>query len=121
MPARHGLAARSRTPQDQAVRGGRARPRARELVRCHHAGGRAYPPFADVVERLPVAVRGRTLATINCGTGWGVAVAAPIAIIAGDAWRAAYLAFAVCAALSTLHVARTLPSRAAIPAPAAAK
>jgi len=82
------------------------------------SAGLVYPPFADAVERLPAAVRARTLATINCGTGWGVAVAAPIAIVAGDAWRAAYLGFAACAALSTLHVARTLPGRAAIPAPA---
>lgn len=44
-----------------------------------------------------------------------VAVAAPIAILAGDAWRSAYLGFAACAALSTLLVARTLPGRSATP------
>ncbi|MGI8904651.1 MAG: MFS transporter [Solirubrobacteraceae bacterium] len=83
------------------------------------SAGLVYPPFADAVARLPAAVRARTLSTINCGTGWGVAVAAPIAILAGSAWRAAYLAFAGCAALSTLHVARTLPARASIPVRAA--
>lgn len=81
------------------------------------SAGLVYPPFAEAVQRLPAAVRDRTLATINCGTGWGVAIAAPIAILAGDAWRTAYLGFAACAALSTLHVARTLPRRAGVPAP----
>jgi predicted MFS family arabinose efflux permease len=80
------------------------------------SAGLVHPPFADAVQRLPAAVRARTLATINCGTGWGVAVAAPIAIVAGDAWRTAYLGFAACAVLSTLHVARTLPGRRAGPA-----
>lgn len=80
------------------------------------SAGLVYPPFGDAVQRLPSDVRARTLATINCGTGWGVAVAAPIAIVAGDGWRAAYIGFAVCAALSTLHAARTVPRRTAIPA-----
>lgn len=80
------------------------------------SAGLVYPPFAEAVARLPAAIGARTLATINCGTGWGVAVAAPIAIIAGDGWRTAYLGFAACALLSTLLVARTLPGRQAQPA-----
>lgn len=63
-------------------------------------------------------MRARTLATISCGTGWRVAVAAPIAILTGDAWRAAYLGFAACAVLSTLPAACTLPGRTGVPAPA---
>ena len=74
------------------------------------SAGLVYPPFADAVDGLPDAVRARTLATINCGTGWGVAVAAPIAIVAGDAWRVAYVGFAACAAASTLLAARALPA-----------
>src|SRR4051794_22429129 len=35
------------------------------------SAGLVYPPFADVVKRLPPARQDRTLATINCGTGWG--------------------------------------------------
>ncbi|HEX6443597.1 MAG TPA: MFS transporter, partial [Streptosporangiales bacterium] len=77
------------------------------------SAGLAYPPFADAVDRLPATVRARTLASISCGTGWGVAVAAPIAIAAGDAWRAAFLGFAACAAASTLYAARVLPAREA--------
>src|SRR4051812_9088486 len=73
------------------------------------SAGLVYPPFADAVEGLPDAIRARTLATITCGTGWGVAVAAPIAVLAGSSWRAAYWGFAVCAVLSTVVAARTLP------------
>lgn len=79
------------------------------------SAGLVFAPFGDAVRRLPPLARARTLATISCGTGWGVAVAAPIAILTGDGWRAAYLGFAACAALSTLLAARTLPGRAAIP------
>lgn len=75
------------------------------------SAGLVYPPFADAVDRLPATVRTRTLATISCGTGWGVAVSAPIAIAAGDAWRTAFLGFAACAAASTLYAACVLPGR----------
>lgn len=80
------------------------------------SAGLVYAPFGDAVRRLPPVVRARTLATINCGTGWGVAVAAPIAILTGDAWRTAYLGFAACAALSTLIATRVLPGRTPAPA-----
>lgn len=75
------------------------------------SAGLVYPPFADAVDGLPATVRARTLATISCGTGWGVAVAAPIAIAAGEAWRSAFLGFAACATASTLYAARVLPRR----------
>lgn len=73
------------------------------------SAGLVYPPFADAVQGLPAAIRARTLATITCGTGWGVAVAAPIAVLAGSSWRAANCGFAGCAVLSTVVAARTLP------------
>lgn len=79
------------------------------------SAGLVYPPFAEAIRQLPDTTRARTLATINCGTGWGVAIAAPIAILTGSAWRAAYLGFAGCAALSTLCAARTLPGGARPP------
>jgi predicted MFS family arabinose efflux permease len=77
------------------------------------SAGLVYAPFGEAVHRLPSVVRARTLATITCGTGWGVAGAAPIAILTGDAWRAACFGFAACAVLSTLLAARTLPGRIA--------
>lgn len=79
------------------------------------SAGLVTPPFAEAVSRLPSVVRARTMAAISCGTGWGVAVAAPIAILAGDSWRVTYLGFAVCAALSTALAARTLPGRGVVP------
>lgn len=75
------------------------------------SAGFVYPPFADAVGGLSATVRARTLSTISCGTGWGVAIAAPIAIAAGDAWRTAFLGFAACATASTLYAARVLPGR----------
>jgi predicted MFS family arabinose efflux permease len=58
------------------------------------SAGLAYPPYADIVSR-DVHPRRRDVAwsTISSGTGWGVAVAGPIAIVAGDRWRAAWLVF----------------------------
>lgn len=80
------------------------------------SAGLVFAPFGDAVDRLAPMAQARTLTTISCGTGWGVAVAAPLAILTGDSWRVAYFGFAVCAALSTLLAARTLPGRTAIPA-----
>jgi len=82
------------------------------------SAGLIYAPFGDAVAQLAPVIRARTLATINCGTGWGVAVAAPIAILSGDAWRTAYLEFAACVAVSTILAARTLPGRTTTPTPA---
>jgi predicted MFS family arabinose efflux permease len=76
------------------------------------SAGLVYPPFAEAIKQLPDSTRARTLATINCGTGWGVAIAAPIAMLTGGAWRAAYVGFAGFTALSTVYAARTLPGRA---------
>jgi predicted MFS family arabinose efflux permease len=76
------------------------------------SSGIVYPPFSDAVAQLPPSLRGRTLSAINCGTGYGVAIAAPIAILAGSAWREAWLGFAACALLTTLYAARVLPGRA---------
>jgi predicted MFS family arabinose efflux permease len=68
-----------------------------------------YPPFADAAEAIAPARRLRALSAINCGTGYGVAVAAPIAILAGAAWRGAWLAFAALALIATAWAARVLP------------
>jgi predicted MFS family arabinose efflux permease len=76
------------------------------------SGGLVFPPFGDVVaDLLPMRSQSRALATISSGTGWGVLVAAPLALLAGDAWRAAWLAFTLVAVLATLWAARSLPGR----------
>jgi predicted MFS family arabinose efflux permease len=75
------------------------------------SAGLVYPPFAEALRELPEQIRDRALASVNCGTGWGVAVAAPIAIIAASSWRVAYFGFAACTLASTIYAARVLPAR----------
>jgi predicted MFS family arabinose efflux permease len=80
------------------------------------SGGLVFPPFADVVVGLlPVDGQSRALATISSGTGWGVLMAAPLALLAGDSWRVAWLAFTLVALFVTLWAARSVPRRIAGP------
>ena len=52
------------------------------------ASGLVFPPFADAVEqRVAPQGRARSLAVISSGTGWGVLVSVPIALVAGASWR----------------------------------
>jgi predicted MFS family arabinose efflux permease len=83
------------------------------------SAGLVFPPFSDAVATgVRPDRRGRVLSAISAGTGWGVALAAPVAILAGTAWRSAWLAFAIAMVLATLWAARVLPAHAAA-APAA--
>jgi predicted MFS family arabinose efflux permease len=76
-----------------------------------------HPPFSDAVRTLSGSARDRVLSAVNCGTGYGVAVAAPVAIAASGARRHASLAFAVLALAATAWAARVLPARAVAPPP----
>ena len=77
------------------------------------SGGLVFPPFADVVaDLLERRTRSRAMATISSGTGWGVLVAVPIALLAGDEWRVAWLAFTALAVVATLWAAWTVPNTA---------
>lgn len=74
------------------------------------SAGLVFPPFSDVVARcLPVDGRPRVLAAVSAGTGWGVAVAAPVAIAVGSDWRTAWLVFAILAAAATVWALVVLP------------
>lgn len=77
------------------------------------AGGSAglvFPPFSDVVaRRLPADRRARVISAISSGTGWGVALAAPVALLAGTEWRTAWLLFALIAAGATIWALTVLP------------
>jgi predicted MFS family arabinose efflux permease len=74
------------------------------------SAGFVFPPFSDVVSgSLAPDRRARVLAAISSGTGWGVALAAPIALLAGESWRTAWLLFAVAAALATGWALAVLP------------
>jgi predicted MFS family arabinose efflux permease len=79
------------------------------------AGGSAglvFPPFSDVVSgSLAPNRRPRVLAAISSGTGWGVAFASPIALLAGSSWRSAWLLFALAAALATAWALTVVPAR----------
>jgi predicted MFS family arabinose efflux permease len=85
------------------------------------SAGLVFPPFSDIVAGdVAPAQQGRTLAAISSGTGWGVAIAAPVAILLGDNWRPAWLIWAGLAAVITIACAWMLPSgrgpaRAALP------
>jgi predicted MFS family arabinose efflux permease len=75
------------------------------------SAGLAFPPFSDVVSSaLAPGRRNRVLAAISSGTGWGVALAAPIAVLAGAAWRTAWLLFALVAALATAWALSVVPA-----------
>jgi predicted MFS family arabinose efflux permease len=60
------------------------------------AAGMAFPPYGDIVDReVDEKRRDVVWSTISSGTGWGVALAGPIAIGAGDHWRVAWAVFVV--------------------------
>lgn len=72
--------------------------------------GVASPPLAHAVAHAVAApVRNRTQAVVNAGTGVGVAVAGPIALLTYGQWRAAWFVFAVVCAAVTGWVARAVP------------
>jgi predicted MFS family arabinose efflux permease len=53
--------------------------------------------------------------TISSGTGWGVVLAGPLAILAGDQWRAAWGSFVVIAVVAGVAATRLAPPRADVP------
>ncbi|MDX6676804.1 MAG: hypothetical protein QOE31_856 [Solirubrobacteraceae bacterium] len=74
-----------------------------------------FPPFADAIATVvPEPGRAQALAWISSGTGAGVAVAAPLALIAGD-WRLSWVLFAVAGVLITLLAARVVPAAPLMP------
>lgn len=72
--------------------------------------GWAWAPFSDAAAQLiSEDARSRALSIISTGTTFGLAMAGPIALLAGSTWRASWLAFAVLAFASTVWNARLLP------------
>lgn len=69
-----------------------------------------WPPYLDAVEQhVPASRRDTAHGLINSGTAYGVAVAAPIALLTGEHWRLAWIAFAMCAAAVTVWAVTALP------------
>ena len=84
------------------------------------SAGLASPPLAEAVAaRVAPDDQGRANTLINSGTSAGVALSGPVALAYVEAWREAYLLFAVLAACVTSWVWLTLPARA--PSSGAAK
>jgi predicted MFS family arabinose efflux permease len=82
------------------------------LLLAGASAGLVFPPFSDVVAaQLPADRRARVISAISAGTGWGVALAAPVALVAGEDWRMAWLLFALIAAAATAWVLAVLPPR----------
>jgi predicted MFS family arabinose efflux permease len=80
------------------------------------AAGMAFPPYADIVDRHVDAPRRAVVwSTISSGTGWGVVLAGPVAILAGDQWRAAWASFVVIAVAAGVAATRLAPPRADVP------
>lgn len=78
--------------------------------------GLSYPPFSDVIVRHTEPSRQNGVyAWINSGTGFGVALAGPLALFAAGDWRLAWLAFAGIALAVTLWNFAALPRRRAAP------
>jgi predicted MFS family arabinose efflux permease len=76
------------------------------------SAGLAYPPYAELVDRQVAAPkRDAAWSAISSGTGWGVAVAGPIAVVAGDQWRVAWSGFVVLAVLAGVLAVRLAPDR----------
>lgn len=72
--------------------------------------GIASPPLAAAVDawvRTDVRDRGQTM--INAGTGLGVLVSGPVALVLLDRWRWAWAGFAIVAAVVTWWVHRVVP------------
>jgi predicted MFS family arabinose efflux permease len=75
------------------------------------AAGLAFPPYADIVDRhVEPPRRALVWSTISSGTGWGVALAGPIAIVADDRWRLAWAGFVVIAVVTGLFATRLAPA-----------
>ena len=72
--------------------------------------GIASPPLAAAVARW-VDTRSRDTAqtVVNAGTGLGVLVSGPVALLLVDQWRTAWMLFTVIAVLITVWVARVVP------------
>lgn len=73
--------------------------------------GLASPPMAAAVARwVDKGAQDRAQTIVNAGTGLGVLISGPVALVFLDDWRLAWGGFAVLAAAVTAWVAVTVPS-----------
>ncbi len=75
------------------------------------AAGLAFPPYADIVATVVAPARREVgWSAISSGTGWGVALAGPLAILLGERWRWCWLLFAILAAAVGAWAFRAAPT-----------
>ena len=86
------------------------------VVLAGSSTGLASPPLADAVARsVPPRHEPRVQTVVNAGTGLGVLVAGPVALLLTGEWRWAWAVFSALAAAVTLWTACTIPARPANP------
>ena len=83
------------------------------VVLAGSSTGLASPPMARAVARhVAPRLEPRAQTVVNAGTGLGVLVSGPVALLAaGEHWRWAWAAFSAVAVLVTVWIAATIPSR----------
>ena len=80
--------------------------------------GLASPPLADAVAHWVTADRADRMQTaVNAGTGLGVMVSGPVALLTGQNWRLAWCVFALTAVVVTIWIAITIPGQDAAAEP----
>ncbi|CAA9294215.1 MAG: hypothetical protein AVDCRST_MAG54-4715, partial [uncultured Actinomycetospora sp.] len=85
------------------------------VVLAGSSTGLASPPLARAVARhVAPRLEPRAQTVVNAGTGLGVLVSGPVALLAaGGHWRWAWAAFSVVAVVVTVWAAATIPPRSA--------
>src|SRR5690625_4848540 len=74
------------------------------------SSGAASPPLAGAVARWAAADSAdRVQSVVNSGTGLGVMVSGPVALLFADEWRLSWAAFACASAAAALWVAAVIP------------
>lgn len=87
------------------------------VVLAGSSTGLASPPLARAVAQVaPAAHEPRLQTVVNAGTGLGVLVSGPVALVVADDWRVGWAAFAAVALVVTLAVGRAVPRGAPAPA-----
>jgi predicted MFS family arabinose efflux permease len=82
------------------------------VVLAGSSTGLASPPLAQAVARsAPPRLEPRLQTVVNAGTGLGVLVSGPVALLLADHWRWAWAAFSVAALAITVWAASTVPGR----------
>ena len=82
--------------------------------------GLASPPLAQAIaHRVPSGRADRVQTVVNAGTGLGVLVSGPVALLLADTWRWAWAAFSLAAVTVTVTVAVAVAVAVAVTVPRA--